>query len=46
MVMLWTIRHKWPAGAKFSFNCYQYWVILMIWNKGAAAVFLYSRERE
>jgi hypothetical protein len=28
MVMLWTIRHEWPAGAKFSFNsCYQHWVV-------------------
>ena len=22
--MLWTIRHEWPAGAKFAFNCYKH----------------------
>jgi hypothetical protein len=43
-VMLWTIRHEWPSGARFSFNCYQHWVTLVIQDKGGAAVFLHSRE--
>ena len=20
--MLWAVRHKWPSGAQFTFNCY------------------------
>ena len=20
--ILWTVRHEWPAGARFTFNCY------------------------
>jgi hypothetical protein len=23
--MLWTIRHEWPFGTRFAFNCYWYW---------------------
>ena len=22
-VMLWVIRHEWPSGVRFYFNCYQ-----------------------
>ena len=22
--MLWTVRHKWPSGARFAFNCYSH----------------------
>ena len=22
--MLWTVRHRWPAGAMFAFNCYMH----------------------
>jgi hypothetical protein len=42
--MLWTIRHEWPSGARFSFNCYQHWATLVIRNKGGDTVFLLSRE--
>ena len=24
LVMLWTVRHRWPAGARFAFNCYKH----------------------
>ena len=24
LVMLWTVRHRWPDGARFAFNCYKH----------------------
>ena len=24
LAMLWTVRHLWPAGAIFAFNCYKH----------------------
>ena len=28
--ILWTVRHLWPSGARFAFNCYRHWSQLMI----------------
>ena len=25
LAMLWTVRHRWPAGSMFAFNCYSNW---------------------
>ncbi len=25
IVMFSTIRHKWPSGTRFAFNCYRHW---------------------
>ena len=25
LAMLWTVQHRWPAGARFAFNCYTHW---------------------
>ena len=25
LAMLWTMRHCWPVGSKFAFNCYRNW---------------------
>jgi hypothetical protein len=46
MGMLWTIRHKWPSGARFTFNCYKHWGTLVLrgkhnWENDA---FLFSKE--
>ena len=27
--MMWTVRHCWPAGARFAFNCYRHWAQLL-----------------
>ena len=24
LVMLWTVQHRWPTGARFAFNCYRH----------------------
>ena len=30
MLMLWTVRHVWPSGARFVFNCYKQWATLIV----------------
>ena len=27
--MLWNVRHLWPAGARFAFNCYSFATLLV-----------------
>jgi hypothetical protein len=41
---LWTIRHKWPAGAQFCFNCYRHWSILAVRGKNGDVFVLYSKN--
>ena len=28
--ILWDIRHEWPSGAQFTFNCYRQWATLVV----------------
>ena len=42
--MLWTVRHRWPAGARFAFNCYRHWAQLLIRHPGEPPVTILSRE--
>ena len=42
--MLWKVRHLWPSGARFVFNCYCHWSSLVLRNRNGAASFLHSRE--
>jgi len=43
--MLWTIRHLWPAGARFVFNCYKFQSMLIVRDPGGLNyLILYSRE--
>jgi hypothetical protein len=41
-VMLWTVRHEWPSGARFTFNCYKHWGTLVIRNNNGT--FICSKE--
>ena len=25
LLMLWTVRHRWPVGTSFTFNFYRHW---------------------
>ena len=34
LAMLWTVRHRWPAGARFAFNCYKHWEQLLLRHPG------------
>ena len=42
--MLWAVRHEWPSGARFGFNCYRHWAILVIRAGDRTDYFLYSKE--
>eukprot|EP00957_Ditylum_brightwellii_P059953 4551817-Ditylum_brightwellii.AAC.1 len=41
--MLWTVRHRWQAGARFVFNCYRHWALLIIHQPGQDPV-VHSKE--
>ena len=32
--MLWEVRHEWPSGTQFTFNCYRQWANLVIQDGG------------
>ncbi len=34
LAMLWMVRHCWPAGAQFAFNCYRHFVQLILCHPG------------
>ena len=42
--MLWTVRHLWPTGAHFIFNCYSNWLSLVLQNRNGTASILHSIE--
>ena len=43
--MLWDLRHEWPSGTQFTFNCYRHWVTLMVWDiRDGSGHFLHSKE--
>ena len=42
--MLWTVRHRWPSGARFAFNCYKHWAQLLLRQPGEPPVKILSRE--
>jgi hypothetical protein len=44
IAMCWTIRHLWPSGARFTFNCYRHWSTLMIPSANGTALFVHSQE--
>ena len=43
--MLWNVRHLWPRGARFIFNCYKYCPQLVLQREGERLPYiLLSRE--
>jgi hypothetical protein len=42
--MLWTVRHRWANGARFSFNCYRHSAQLILRRSGGQCTILLSRE--
>ena len=45
LAMLWTVRHHWPVGERFTFNCYKHWAQLLLRQPGEPPVTILSRER-
>ena len=44
LAMLWNVRHRWPAGARFVFNCYRHWAQLLLRHPEDPPVTILSRE--
>ena len=44
LAMLWTMCHRWPAGARFAFNCYKHWAQLPLRQPGELPVTILRRE--
>ena len=44
LAMLWTVRHRWPAEARFAFNCYKHWAQLLLRQPGELPVATLIRE--
>ena len=43
--MLWNVRHLWPRGGRFTFNCYKYWPQLVLQRSGEKLPYiLHSQE--
>ena len=42
--MMWAVRHKWPSGVRFSFNCCRHWATLVIRASNGTGHFLQSKE--
>ena len=43
--MLWAVRHEWPSGVQFTFNCYRHWYTLVVRDTGdGSGHFLHSKE--
>ena len=43
--IMWTVRHRWPAGARFTFNCYKDWVQILLIHPGDLPFVILIRER-
>ena len=44
LAMLWTVRHRWPSGTRFAFNCYKHWSQILLRHPGEPPVTILSRE--
>ena len=42
--MLWTVRHQWPEGVWFNFNCYKNWAQLLLRQLGKEPIIILSKE--
>ena len=43
LAMLWTVQHRWTAGARFALNYYMNWAQLILCQTGEPPVTILSR---
>ena len=43
LAMMWTVRHRWPEGARLAFNFYSHWAKLLLCQSGEPPVTILSR---
>ena len=43
--MLWAVRHEWPSGAQFTFNCYRHWATMVVSDTGDGQVTYCTEKR-
>jgi len=41
---MWTVRHRWPSGSRFAFNCYRHAAQLVIHRSGRPGSVILSQE--
>ena len=44
IIMLWMVHHLWMSKARFVFNCYHHWSLIVFLNWNGMAGLLHSRE--
>ena len=45
IAMFWSVRHEWPSGLQFTFNCYRHWATLVVRDAGdRSGHFLHIKE--
>jgi hypothetical protein len=42
--MLWTVRHEWPSGARFTYNCYKHGPLWWLATTTAVASFFSAKK--
>jgi hypothetical protein len=42
--MLYTVQQEWPSGARFVFNCYKHWAMLVLQGNNGTGAFIFSKE--
>ena len=43
LAIIWTVRHRWPAGERFAFNFCRHWAQLLLRHQGDPPVTIMSR---
>ena len=44
LVIMWTVRYRWPTGARFAFSCYTHWAHILLCRMGIPLVKLHIQE--